>query len=143
MCHDHSHSSMARCVFYRNPRRESDFNLPYDLVEGPTNPPRKKNRERLFMEILNMENSAVLYRVTEGDVVRVDRMTNWGNPFVMEVHKFNRTWACQMFKGYALWRLRVQPDWLEPLRGRSLACWCAPRRCHAETLMRLANQERG
>jgi hypothetical protein len=25
------------------------------------------------------------------------------------------------------------------LRGKDLACWCAPKRCHAEVLRELAN----
>lgn len=37
-------------------------------------------------------------------------------------------------------QLAVVPDWLEPLRGKDLVCWCrldAP--CHADVLLRLAN----
>ena len=42
-------------------------------------------------------------------------------------------------------RARTEPEWLKPLRGKSLTCWCKPKpessvRCHAETLLRLANQ---
>ena len=36
--------------------------------------------------------------------------------------------------------LAVNPAWLEPLRGKTLACWCpldAP--CHADVLLELAN----
>lgn len=30
---------------------------------------------------------------------------------------------------------------LHELTGRDLVCWCAPLRCHCETLLRLANPE--
>lgn len=70
--------------------------------------------------------------------LNVDRGTNWGNPFLMH-NESERDYVCSMFEHYAAWRLTMEPDWLKPLRGRSLACWCAPKRCHADTLMRLAN----
>lgn len=76
------------------------------------------------------------------DAVRVDRGSNWGNPFVMAGQSDQeRNRVCDLFEQYAAWRLAIEPAWLEPLRGKSLACWCAPKRCHAETLLRLANQE--
>lgn len=70
--------------------------------------------------------------------VSVDRGTDWGNPFVMH-SEAERHYVCDMFDKYAKWRLTVEPHWLNPLKGRWLACWCTPRRCHAETLWRLAN----
>lgn len=70
--------------------------------------------------------------------VRVDRATDWGNPFVM-CGEADRDRVCDLFEQYAQWRLTVEPDWLRPLRNQSLACWCAPKRCHADTLLRLAN----
>lgn len=73
------------------------------------------------------------------DSVRVDRGTDWGNPFVMH-GEADRDRVCELFAQYAHWRLTVEPAWLTPLRGRTLACWCAPKRCHAETLWLLANQ---
>jgi hypothetical protein len=27
------------------------------------------------------------------------------------------------------------------LRGKDLVCWCAPRRCHADILLKVANEE--
>ena len=72
--------------------------------------------------------------------IRVDRGTSWGNPFIM----YNTTLAerkrvCDLYELYAIWRLTVDPTWLVPLRGKNLACWCAPLQCHADTLIRLAN----
>lgn len=72
-------------------------------------------------------------------VILVDRRTVWGNPFVMH-DESQRDEVCEKFEQYAVNRLANQPDWLAPLRGKDLACWCTPKRCHAETLMRLANE---
>ncbi len=69
----------------------------------------------------------------------VDRGTNWGNPFIMR-DESDRDRVCDLYEQYAKWRLTVEPMWLTPLIGKHLACWCAPKRCHAETLIRLANE---
>jgi hypothetical protein len=40
------------------------------------------------------------------------------------------------FKEYMEERLREDPDWLEPLRGKTLACWCAPDlSCHGQLIV--------
>ncbi|MHA7064043.1 DUF4326 domain-containing protein [Azospirillum argentinense] len=37
--------------------------------------------------------------------------------------------------------LKINRAWLEPLRGKNLACWCKPDQpCHADVLLELANQ---
>lgn len=69
----------------------------------------------------------------------------WSNPFHIVVNSASqRLAACDYFEGYALDRLARDPHWLEPLRGKDLVCWCKDTpeskvRCHAETLLRLAN----
>lgn len=79
-------------------------------------------------------------RLTSENDVPVDRGTPWGNPFVM-VTEADRDDVCDKFEQYAQWRLTIEPNWLEPLRGKNLGCWCVPKRCHAQTLLRLANKE--
>lgn len=74
------------------------------------------------------------------DGVRVDRGSQWGNPFIMENEsEKERDRVCDLYERYAEWRLSVEPHWLDELKGKNLACWCTPKRCHAETLLRLAN----
>lgn len=70
----------------------------------------------------------------------VDRTTPWGNPFPMK-DESERDNVCAKFLVYAVTRSKVEPQWLKPLRGKNLRCWCAPKGCHAETLMVLANEE--
>lgn len=72
------------------------------------------------------------------DAVYVGRPSAWSNPFVMR-SEIDRHFVCSRFEVYALDRLKSEPGWLEPLRGKDLVCWCYPKRCHAETLIRLAN----
>ena len=79
------------------------------------------------------------YQAMVHNPVRVDRGTPWGNPFILGVDG-DRAEVCRLFEAYATWRLCLQSHWLDHLRARDLACWCAPEQCHAETLMRLANR---
>jgi hypothetical protein len=74
------------------------------------------------------------------DAVRVDRATEWGNPFKIGKDG-DRAEVIRLFREYALIMLSVDPTWLEPLRGKDLACWCSPEACHAEVLAELANAE--
>ena len=72
------------------------------------------------------------------------RGTPWGNPYPMlNPSKSERDRVCDLFERDAVLRAQAEPDWLKPLRGKSLTCWCKPTpkslvRCHAETLLRLA-----
>lgn len=76
--------------------------------------------------------------LSRGHAVYVGRGTDWGNPFILR-EEHQRDHVCDLFERYAIWRTVVEPDWLKPLRGKNLCCWCAPKRCHADTLLRLAN----
>ncbi len=74
------------------------------------------------------------------NTMRIDRGTRWGNPFVVGVDG-DRFKVVELFEQYAKWRLSIQPDWLKPLKGKNLACWCTPLRCHGDVLLRLANED--
>lgn len=90
----------------------------------------------LMLQILNLRHLpvGVVY-------IRVDRQTKWGNPFIMlNQTEGERLRVCALFLDYAERRHEAEPEWLTPLRGNHLACWCAPKLCHAETLLRLANR---
>ncbi len=74
--------------------------------------------------------------------INVMRGSHWGNPFVMmdTSDPDERAYVCAMFIKYANWRLTVEPKWLNPLRGKKLMCCCVPKQCHAQTLLRMANE---
>ena len=70
--------------------------------------------------------------------VYVGRPSEWGNPWDMEI---GRTKALRMFREYAVRTSELHPDWLKPLKGKSLACWCPLNQpCHADILLELANR---
>lgn len=89
------------------------------------------------------------------DTVKVDRSTRWGNPFgpeqiytnhrgglILPLREPPSMGRClDLFQAFAIGVQIVDPEWLEPLRGKNLACWCpldAP--CHADVLLELANR---
>jgi hypothetical protein len=85
------------------------------------------------------------------DTVKVDRSTRWGNPFrVGEPYVPTAGAAVHMFRFRLIGPL-AQPlppesrmGWIQAnagqLRGKNLACWCAPDQpCHADVLLELAN----
>jgi Domain of unknown function (DUF4326) len=56
--------------------------------------------------------------------------------------RYDRETALRLFEAYARMRAQWEPDWLEPLRGKDLACSCrVDERCHADVLLALANRD--
>ena len=90
------------------------------------------------VEICNLRNR----RPTEAWHVRVDRTSRFGNPFVMTKVQ-TRDAVCDGFEEYMQSLLGGGDKRFEPLLelasryGKvSLFCWCAPKRCHAESIKR-------
>ena len=76
------------------------------------------------------------------DAIYVGRPSPWGNPF--KVGKDGtREEVIKAFEAYAWEMLRRNPDWLKPLFGKDLVCWCAPKACHADVLLELVNINSG
>ncbi len=67
------------------------------------------------------------------EAVYVGRGSPWGNPFQM-FDASQRDAVCDRFEQEILPTLDVAP-----LRGKDLVCFCAPKRCHADALLRAAN----
>lgn len=74
--------------------------------------------------------------------VYVGRPTVFGNPYRVQMPIIDDLQSVlSRFRQYAEQRLAREPDWLSPLRGKDLACFCkegGP--CHADILLELANQ---
>jgi len=76
--------------------------------------------------------------------VYVGRPTKYGNPFVVGEH--GRQGECvELFRE---WIWRDEQEWLRTqaareLNGLDLVCWCAPKPCHADVLLEIANPREG
>jgi hypothetical protein len=78
------------------------------------------------------------WRLPSGAVV-VARPSRWGNPFPLNGD--NRDEVLRAYREHVEEKLKGDPSWLEPLRGRDLACWCRlAEACHADVLIELANR---
>lgn len=74
--------------------------------------------------------------------VLVDRTTPFGNPFIINARD-TRADVIAKFERYARARIRQDKAWAAQvleLRGRVLGCWCAPKPCHGDVLLQLADE---
>src|SRR5215210_4510937 len=93
--------------------------------------------------IANMQ-TVVNMRSTKEYDVRIDRRTEFGNPF-----KIGEDGTREEVVEKHMMYLRKHPDLVEKLAtrlketgGTTLGCWCAPASCHGDNYRRLM-QERG
>jgi len=91
--------------------------------------------------------SRVVHWKREPYDVYVGRPTLYGNPFSHEngtKAKFKVATREEAIAKYEEW-VRTQPGLVamikRELRGKVLGCWCSPKPCHAEVLVRIANEE--
>lgn len=64
----------------------------------------------------------------------------WGNPFVIGKDG-TRDEVIEKYRQYILGKPELLAQ-LETLRGKTLACWCAPQRCHGDVLVELLEARR-
>jgi Domain of unknown function (DUF4326) len=87
--------------------------------------------------VLNRAFSSYYGRYTS---IYVGRPTKWGNPYGMGLES-RRDLVCDQYDQYIATRLindlLTEKDFKE-LEGKNLMCFCAPKRCHADTLLKLA-----
>jgi Domain of unknown function (DUF4326) len=72
--------------------------------------------------------------------VYIGRPSKWGNPFVVGKHG-SREQVIERYERSLLADAALMAA-LPELRGKVLGCWCAPRSCHGDVLVRLANAAR-
>ena len=74
--------------------------------------------------------------------VYIGRPSKWGNPYshkertIAEYRVSNRDEAIQKYEGWILNQPRLMGS-LHELKGKTLGCWCAPKLCHGNILVKL------
>ena len=91
-----------------------------------------------------------IHGIPEG-AVYVGRPSPWGNPYshmegtLAKYKVASRDEAVDAYERALLRKFERDPDakrrLQEALRGKDLVCWCAPLRCHADVLLKYANEE--
>lgn len=71
--------------------------------------------------------------------VYIGRPSKWGNPFVIGKDG-TRDEVIEKFRQYGL-RKRLDVAAKAELRGKVLACWCSPAKCHGDVLAEWANAD--
>lgn len=82
--------------------------------------------------------SKVVHCKKEPYDVYIGRGGKWGNPFKIGVHG-NREEVISMYEAHLL-DCPEKLESLHELKGKVLGCWCAPKACHGDVLLRLANE---
>jgi len=83
--------------------------------------------------------AAIKYAETHGLYVRCDRFSDFGNPFEMDKDG-DRDEVCDNYEQHYLPFKPSIHKQLVKLKGKALGCWCAPLRCHCDTLIKLINE---
>jgi len=71
------------------------------------------------------------------DAIYVGRGSKWGNPFRIGVDG-DRTTVINKYEQWIIGQPHILRS-LNELRGHDLVCFCAPRPCHGDLLLHLAN----
>jgi hypothetical protein len=87
------------------------------------------------MEVLNANKVGA----SDGpDRIYVGRPSKWGNPFVIGKDGTRK----QVIDKYIDWFYKQENlvNSIGELTGKNLVCWCSPKKCHADFLLNLANE---
>ncbi len=76
--------------------------------------------------------------ITPG-AVYIGRPSKWGNPFVIGVDG-SREGVVGRYMEYVMSSPEMIASIRRELAGRDLVCFCAPRACHGDVLLKIANE---
>jgi hypothetical protein len=79
------------------------------------------------------------HRTAGPDAVYVGRGSPFGNPFVIGKDG-DRDAVCDKYEAMLLRNPQLLARVRQELKGKDLICFCAPKRCHGDTLLRVANE---
>jgi len=98
-----------------------------------------KNKETI---IVNQKTDLATIKWAEerGLFIRCDRSSEWGNPYEMGKDG-DRDQVCYNYKYHYIQYKPSLLNKINELKGKALGCWCAPEKCHCETLKSLAENE--
>lgn len=104
-------------------------------LDGDTTPPSSK-----FVRKFPKVRPFVVHSKKEKYDVYVGRPSEFGNPFKIGPDG-DREDVCRKFEEWAREDAAYLTAIKAKLRGKVLGCFCAPLKCHAETLAQIANYE--
>jgi len=72
------------------------------------------------------------------DAIDISRRSKWGNPFRME-SEADREKVVDQFRKWVWTQPQLIAEARQELRGKDLACWCAPKACHGDIWIEIVN----
>lgn len=73
------------------------------------------------------------------DAIYIGRGTKWGNPFVIGKDG-TREEVVEKYRRYFFENQELMQACFEELRGKDLVCFCTPKACHGDILLKEANE---
>jgi hypothetical protein len=92
-----------------------------------------ENGKTVVVSLRGMHTNLIAWAETEGLYVRIDRRTDWGNPFEMP-DDGGRGEVIFKYRTYYLPHKVLLQARLPELSGKALGCWCSPEACHGDVL---------
>jgi hypothetical protein len=104
------------------------------------------NRDKMLIEklkngetvVVNQKTdlATILFAEQQNLYVRADRFSDWGNPFEMGKDG-SRDEVCNNYENYFLPYKPSLLNKVSSLKGKALGCWCAPEKCHCDSLVKM------
>lgn len=94
---------------------------------------RLRSGETIVVTLRGAHNNLIEWADAAGLYVRIDRRSEWGNPFEMPADG-DRTTVIENYRCYYLPHKPSLMSRIRELRGKALGCWCAPDPCHGDVL---------
>jgi len=116
-------------------RAVQDVTIAPDWTESELVRKAQVERGRSVVANLHSNADAALIKWAEQTerLVRIDRKTEWGNPFEMGPDG-DRDTVCDSYEVYFGRKFSLHTR-VSDLRGKVLVCWCYPQRCHGDYLV--------
>ena len=98
-------------------------------------------------KVMNMNETRVVNKYKESYDVYIGRGSKWGNPFTHISDKKTkadfivntREQAIESYRDWILNQPQLLKD-LHELKGKTLGCFCKPKKCHGDVLVELVNK---
>lgn len=101
---------------------------------------RLRDGDTIVVSLRGAHDRLIRWADSAGLYQRIDRKTEWGNPFEMPADGDRDT----VIANFEVHYLPFKPSLLgklKTLRGKALGCWCAPEECHGNILADWAQRE--
>ena len=84
------------------------------------------------------DRALIHWAKTTGRFARIDRNSDWGNPFEIP-NDGDRDTVCDSYEIFFPRKFSLH-NRLDELKGKVLGCWCFPQRCHGDFLVEAAKK---